>query len=203
MDFKKSSIFLGLVASSTLAFSAPAEAAVISFGTGGIEFDTDTVVDFEFILSNGSFQSGFGIADAEGNILTTLFSENAPGFDDPAHDDFVGTPGITVTDPTASFTFLAGQEYSFFLTTEIAPGVVFSTTELNAPTTVQAQFTGDVATGAEVAFDDRGAGDDKDFNDFRVRAQVADVPEPTTLAGLGLAAASLAFLRRRQSKPIA
>ncbi|NEP45792.1 MAG: PEP-CTERM sorting domain-containing protein [Okeania sp. SIO2H7] len=44
---------------------------------------------------------------------------------------------------------------------------------------------------------------DKDYNDFVVLVtdlEAADVPEPATLAGLGLVAAAMAVSRRRQNK---
>jgi len=43
---------------------------------------------------------------------------------------------------------------------------------------------------------------DKDVNDFTVAAKVRKVPEPATLAGLGLVAGALAFSRRRGNKTV-
>jgi len=43
---------------------------------------------------------------------------------------------------------------------------------------------------------------DKDVNDFIVAAKVRKVPEPATLAGLGLVAGALAFSRRRGNKTV-
>jgi hypothetical protein len=50
-----------------------------------------------------------------------------------------------------------------------------------------------------VAFDDRGNGNDKDFNDFKFTASTKAVPEPTTLAGLSVVAGTLALSRRRRA----
>jgi len=53
-----------------------------------------------------------------------------------------------------------------------------------------------------MAFEDQGQGVHTDYNDFLVTAKartpVASVPEPATLAGLGLVAGALAFSRRRR-----
>jgi hypothetical protein len=49
-----------------------------------------------------------------------------------------------------------------------------------------------------IAFEDSGRLGDHDFNDFLVEAKVS-VPEPATLAGLGLVAGAMALSRRRQT----
>lgn len=49
-----------------------------------------------------------------------------------------------------------------------------------------------------IAVEDSGVNGHRDFNDFMVTAQVA-VPEPATLAGLGLVAGAMAMSRRRKT----
>jgi hypothetical protein len=64
-----------------------------------------------------------------------------------------------------------------------------------------ALFAGDVFNTTTVIFDDDGANNDQDLNDFVFTARatpVASVPEPTTIAGLGLVAGALAVSRRRK-----
>jgi hypothetical protein len=48
----------------------------------------------------------------------------------------------------------------------------------------------------QIGFDDRGNGNDADFQDFQVSAEA--VPEPTTMAGMALGAAGLGWARRRR-----
>jgi hypothetical protein len=49
-----------------------------------------------------------------------------------------------------------------------------------------------------IAIEDSGVNGHRDFNDFMVTAQVA-VPEPATLAGLGMIAGAMAMSRRRKT----
>jgi len=76
-------------------------------------------------------------------------------------------------------------------------GPMFSTNNLNSSNSQQALFNGNVFSGgSQIRFDDRGAGNDKDFNDFVVKAEA--VPEPLTMGGIALAGAGLAYARRRR-----
>lgn len=114
-----------------------------NFGNQGIEFQEDTTVEFEFIISHGAYQSTFGVIDldscpinSQGNInldscqKTPLLSENKPSDIDETvfrrstyqddlstsqNFDFRGTPGNAVPRPLAEFTFAAGKKYTFYL----------------------------------------------------------------------------------------
>lgn len=210
MKFKKASL-VALIAGGALAVvNTPAQAATILFGNEGILFDTDTIIDLEFLSSNGEYQSAFGfvtLEDGEAGEFTSVFSENAPGYDLPIVGDFLGTFPETVSDRTAQFIFAANVEYSFALRT--GSNILYSTSSLNSGGTQQARFTGGddlVNTAATVAFDDRGNGPDFDYNDFVVSVKdpvpTASVPEPATWAGLGMVAGSMALFRRRQRKQV-
>jgi hypothetical protein len=205
-SFTTSAFGLG-VAASVMVLGSATDAQAFSFGTNGISFDQDTTVTFNFVRSNGAFTSALKVvtANAPNTPLTTLFAEgaNGQGYDLPQHGDFRGTCGnanSTVGGPcTKTFTFLAGVSYSLLLDSG-ANGKVFSTEALNNPVTWQATFTGDVANGGvRIRFDDRGNNNDRDFNDFIVKAESAATPEPSLLLGAGILAVGMAT-KRRQSK---
>ncbi|MCP2727191.1 PEP-CTERM sorting domain-containing protein [Limnofasciculus baicalensis] len=205
MALKSTFAILGLVAGSTLALSAiPAQAANL-FGNSGIKFDETTTVDFWFVQSKGAFKSTLSVVEkaAPTTSLGVLFKENVASLG--SANDFLGTCPETVTSPTGEchnwFTFTGGVEYSLLLDSG-NNGNVWSTDTLNTPVKPQALFSF-VATPEPgkytIRFDDKGAGDDADFNDFTIMAQIKPVPEPTALAGLGVVAGALAFSRRRKS----
>lgn len=196
----------GLVTGSVLALSA-SSAQAATFDNSGISFDTTTTVDFNFVSSNGEFRSDLGVFQVNGDTTTflgtILLSEAAPGYIATTPD----YPGVAAISSSA-YTFAAGTTYTLGLISELFTGIgspyiaqstVFSTTSLNSDG-LNATFDGNlIASGSTtVTFDDNGAGPDNDFNDFVFTASVASVPEPTTLAGLGLVAGALAFSRRRK-----
>jgi hypothetical protein len=208
-SFATSALGLGVAVSAVVLGSAT-DAQAFSFGTGGLSFDQDTTVTFNFVRSHGAFTSALKVVEASSpnTSLTTLFSEgaNGKGHDQPRTSDFRGTCGnaaSTVGGPcTTTFKFLAGITYSLLLDSGV-DGKVFSTDSLNNPVTWQATFTGDVANGGvRIRFDDRGNNNDRDFNDFIVDAKSEATPEPSLLIGAGLVALGMAT-KRRQSNPAA
>ncbi|MFP4100470.1 PEP-CTERM sorting domain-containing protein [Coleofasciculus sp.] len=226
MYLKTTSTLLGLAVGSALTLSAmPAKAATVEFGNNGILFDEDTTIEFDFIRSQGLFQSTLFVVEAANptDMSNPLFVENAP-FDDTS-PDFIGTCPTSVTVPGSSsctneFTFKADVEYSLALFSgENNPagtdGFVYSTDALNTPANRQAfvfdgvvlpPYTGPGEGSSDpllgkvtIAFDDKGAGNDGDFQDFIITAMEKEsIPEPATLVGLGLVAGSLTLIRRRQ-----
>ena len=131
---------LGLL--NTMSLSAVAEDIV---GNKGIQFDEDTVVEFEFIESHGAYQSTFGVIDLDscqakstGEIIfescnkTPLLSEvkasDSFDFNDVyressyetdlqagRNNDFLGTPGNTVPNHLSEYSFKADKIYVFYL----------------------------------------------------------------------------------------
>lgn len=144
--------------------SAPAKAANI-FGTSGIQFDADTIVDFGFAFSNNQFRSTLFIAEQSGAStvrVATLFEEIrqanvVPGPGDPPPSNWFAScgPGAAVLNCTSSFTFRAGVLYTLELFSEApeepanGPRVpsMFSTNALNGGT--QRVLFGSFGSGPE------------------------------------------------------
>lgn len=114
-------------------------------GNQGIQFQEDTIVEFEFIESHGAYQSTFGIIDLDscqasstGQIIfesctkTPLLAEikasDSFDFNDVyressyetdlqagRNNDFLGTPGNTVPNHLAEYRFQANKVYAFYL----------------------------------------------------------------------------------------
>jgi hypothetical protein len=224
---------LTATAAATALFGAAAPAHAFSFGTNAIQFENNTDVIFNFRQSYGAFQSSLGVYGVSGGtptLLKTLFSEVKPS-DSGADNNFKGTLGNTVLGSgIATFTFLANQVYTLGLNSN-PYGTVYSTSALNGgsqqavfgnpnvllPLVITpgdgkafganpASFTsGDSLFngGVAISFDDRGNGNDKDFQDFVVTAQAEAVPEPMTMTGLALGLGGLVAARRRRGSKTA
>ncbi len=153
----KAQFFTLTAAAATVAissFAAPAHAAAQSFGTNGIKFDTDTLVDFSFIESHGSYKSALNIVDVSNlaSPVASLFYEAKPSdsFATNAqgqvtggwNNEWKGTYGNAVQSSTGtnkvSFTFKAGVEYALQLVSKDMmgsnAGTLYSTSALNTAT---------------------------------------------------------------------
>jgi hypothetical protein len=153
--------------------SIPAHAANI-FGTSGIQFDADTIVDFGFAFSNNQFQSSLFVVEQLGGTTTrvaTLFEESrqanfVPPPGNPPPPNWFATCGLGAAVPncTSSYTFRAGVLYALELFSvapeEPANGPrvpsMFSTNALNGGT--QRVLFGSFGSGGEgVPFPSPGA----------------------------------------------
>lgn len=188
-------ILIGVIAAGVLGtFSRPAQAAD-QFDTNGIQFDVDTIVEFEFVESHGAYQSTFGVINLDTGKKTPLLAEVKPSDSpqnvntptdytrSPSKPDFTGTPGNTVPQPLAEFEFKAKTRYAFYLESTYngrPAGIVYSSNALNSANNQQARFDGNfsgLANGGTInLWDDTGSllvkrnQEDTDFNDFIVRA---------------------------------
>jgi hypothetical protein len=176
---------------STLSTAVQAED---TFGNSGLQFDTDTIIEFEFIESNGAFQSTFGVINLDTGEKTPLLVEVKPS--DAAQDpnrpsdfiddtdisrqnDFRGTPGNAVPQPLAEFEFKAKTKYSFYLESTYKgkpAGILYSTDFQNLNRRQQTLFEGGMSGlsqgGTAIRWDDTGivkALEERDFDDFIVR----------------------------------
>lgn len=243
MNLKSTSVFAGLIAGSALALSTlPAQAFTLN-SDGSITFATPETLEFTFLESRGFYKSSYGVYDSGKNLVKTLFTENAPGYDlgsNDAKNDWLGTCGITVTPAPCkiNYTFASGT-YFFGLDSAPQGGKTFTeasgtfdegiaaapgTNPANPPysafiSTSDIYYRSTVGPGAGggnfqpidtspydffTAINDT-ADIDKDVQDFIVAAKIVPpttVPEPATLAGLGLVAGAMTMLRRRKGSQV-
>jgi hypothetical protein len=170
-----------------LACVSPAFASE-SFDNQAIQFDKDTSVEFEFVESRGAYQSTFGVVNLSTGEKTPLFQEVKPSDDNQDNSsrqkDFLGTPGNTVPNPFAEFSFKANTPYSLYLESTIKgkdAGIVYSSNRVNKAGNQQAKLSEnssglDDSRGIKISWDDTGSllvkpgKDDSDYDDFTVIA---------------------------------
>lgn len=191
-------LLMGAIASGVV-FASPSAQAQESFDNTSVQFETDTVVEFEFLESNGVYQSTFGVINLATGERTPLISEAKPSdVDQPVNvpsdyesdigledrDDFIGTPGETVPQPLAEFEFRANTPYAFYLESfyqNRPAGILYSIDARNANNNQRVRLDGGLAGlasgGVVLRWDDTGAllvggvaQSDNDFDDFVIRA---------------------------------
>jgi hypothetical protein len=144
------------------------------FDTDAIAFEVDTVVEFEFLESNGLYQSTFGVINLETGERTPLIAEIKPSdalqsvnlpsnFQDypnfQSQYDSLGTPGNAVPEPLAEFEFKANTPYAFYLESFYnghSAGVVYSTSGQNLGGSDRIVFEGNTLEGNIVALGNGG-----------------------------------------------
>ncbi|MBF2026495.1 MAG: hypothetical protein IGS48_06975 [Oscillatoriales cyanobacterium C42_A2020_001] len=174
---------------SALPPSAPAQEAL---SNTTIQFQEDTIVEFELIDTHGYFQSTFGVLDTRTGVKTPLFIEVKPfnettpsvqGRNDTGTEpDFRGTVeggGVVNGERQASnlikFRFQAGTPYAFYLDS-VDPRTGQAKTTYVSTNSVAAAFSGNLEageTGNLIKWDDSGfprPGKDSDFDDFAIIA---------------------------------
>jgi hypothetical protein len=193
-------------------FAAPVQAQE-SFDGSGVQFDVDTVVEFEFLESHGAYQSTFGVINLQTGEKTPLIQEIKPS-DTPQNvevpsdfqndvgraSDFLGSPGNTVTQPLAEFNFRANTPYAFYLESFLngkSEEIFYSVDSRNPGNTQRARFDSSIDRlgngGILLSWDDTGSllvttpDEDRDFDDFLVRAggNLACVYDQVSQAGSG------------------
>lgn len=176
---------LGVVAGVTaIALAAPAHAQD-QFSNDVIQFETDTIVEFEFVSSRGLYQSTFGVVNLNTGDRIPLIQE-VRAIDRPSlgiQGDDTGTPGNSVPQPLAEFEFEANTPYAFYLESSYdgqPAGLFYSLDDRNSNNSRRLRFEGNVsqlaAGGVVLEWDDTGSllvppvAQDRDYNDFTVRA---------------------------------
>jgi hypothetical protein len=195
------SLFLGTVASlSALVLLKPLSVKATGenqFDNTGILFDIETIVEFEFIESNGAYQATFGVMNVQTGEKTPLLVEVKPAdrvqsveaestYQDNSRqgvsNDFRGTPGNAVPQPLVAFKFQANTPYLFYLESSLngrSAGILYSMNSRNPGENKQLRFEGDFSTlgtgGVALYWDDTGSLlvnpelEDQDFDDFIIQ----------------------------------
>lgn len=189
---------LGLSLAGAIALATAPALAQEQFDNSGIVFQEDTIVEFEFIESNGAYQSVFGVVNQSTGERTPLFLETKPSnapqsieapstyqddFGADLQDDFLGTPGDTILDALAEFEFKANTPYAFYLDSSFggqSGGVISSISNENPGGERLVVFDGGLeglaGGGVMLRWDDTGGllvrpnQQDRDFDDFIIQA---------------------------------
>jgi hypothetical protein len=185
----KSALSLGLstIAATAITTLTPSARANDNFNNNFIRFGKDTLVEFEVTETHGAYQSTFGVINLVTGEKTPLLAEvkasDDPSLVSPRSRDFIGTPGNTIPQPLASYTFKAGQPYAFYMDNVYQgreAGTVYSSNNRNIGGQLQSRV-GDIgglsSQGLKIDWEDttpaggviarRG---DKDYNDFTIIA---------------------------------
>lgn len=164
------------------------------FDNNGIRFEVDTIVEFEFLESNGAYQSSFGVINLETGEKNPLLVEVKPSdrfqtvnkpsdYRDDAgsggQNDFKGTPGNAVPQSLVAFEFKANTPYVFYLESSFngrSVGILYSINQENPGSNQQVEFQGNLLDlgegGVILRWDDTGSAlvrdneQDSDFDDF-------------------------------------
>lgn len=184
---------IGAIASGLLGTLATPVQAQDIFDNRTIQFPEDTIVEFEFLQSHGSYQAALGVRNETTGEERILFQEVKPydafgtnqsvetsrGQNDlGTRADFVGTvEGGTVPNRFSEFQFKANNRYVFFLESVSPTG---QTRRSILSTQNFARFNGSLAggrsgniTGTRVSWEDGGQAEvasDDDFDDFVLEA---------------------------------
>lgn len=144
------------------------------FNNRTIQFDRDTIIEFEFLKSNNAAQSTFGVVNLATGEKTPLISETRA--QDKPGKNRVGTVGKAVKKPYAEFTFKSGTPYSLYLDSTVKgkpATTVYSTLEKNGGSQV-AKFDNEATAlgtqGVKIGWNDGTAANSGNFNQFVVIA---------------------------------
>jgi hypothetical protein len=173
---KLGKLLLGCGAIATTVFGGLIQSASAAeqFNNQTVQFDRDTIVEFEFLRSNNSAQSTFGVMNLATGEKTPLIGETRAT--DKPKGSPVGTAGKAVRKPFAEFTFKSATPYALYLESTVkgkAATTVYSTPDKNGGAQL-AKFDNDATAlgsqGVKIGWNDGTSSQSGDFNQFVVIA---------------------------------
>jgi hypothetical protein len=172
--FGKLLIGCGAIATAAFGTMVQSASAAEQFNNQAVQFDRDTIVEFQFLSSNNAAQSTFGVLNLTTGEKTPLISETRAT--DVPGKNFTGTAGKSVRKPFAEFTFKSGTAYTLYLESSAkgkAATTVYSAPDKNGGTQL-AKFDNDATAlgtqGVKIAWNDGVSGANSDFSQFMVIA---------------------------------
>jgi hypothetical protein len=171
--FHKFLIGCGAIATAAFGSLVQSASAAEQFNAQTVQFERDTIIEFQFLRSNNAAQSTFGVLNLATGEKTPLISE-ARAQDKPGKN-YTGSAGKAVRKPFGEFTFKSGTPYTLYLeSTEKGKGTttVYSVPEKNGGAQV-AKFDNDATAlgtqGVKIGWND-GLSNNGNFNQFLVIA---------------------------------
>jgi hypothetical protein len=172
--FRKLLIGCGAIATAAFGTLVQSASAAEQFNDKIVQFDRDTIIEFQFLSSNNSAQSTFGVLNLATGEKTSLISE-ARAQDKPGKN-YTGTAGKAVRKPFAEFTFKSGTPYTLYLESTVkgkGTTTVYSAPDKNGGSQL-AKFDNDATSlgtqGVKIGWNDGISGKGSDFNQFMVIA---------------------------------
>ncbi len=172
--FRNLTIGCGAIVAALFAGFGQSASAAEQFNEQNIQFDRDTVIEFEFLRSNNPAQSTFGVVNLATGEKTPLVGETRAT--DKPGKIFTGTPGKAVRKPFAEFTFKSGTPYALYLESTVkgkAATTVYSTPDKNGGAQL-AKFDNAVdalgSQGIKIGWNDGTSSKAGSFNQFMVIA---------------------------------
>jgi hypothetical protein len=172
--FRNFAIGCGAIASTVFAGFVQSASAAEQFNEQNIQFDRDTVIEFEFLRSNNLALSTFGVVNLSTGEKTPLVGETRAT--DKPGKNYTGSPGKAVRKPFAEFTFKSGTPYALYLESTVkgkAATTVYSTPDKNGGSQL-VKFDNDVTAlgsqGIKMGWNDGTSTKAGSFNQFMVIA---------------------------------
>lgn len=172
--FHKILIGCGAIATAVFGSLIQSVSAAEQFNNQSVQFERDTIIEFQFLESNNPALSTFGVLNLATGEKTPLISK-ARAQDQPGKNHH-GTAGKAVRKPFAEFTFKSGTPYTLYLESTLkgkGTTTVYSAPDKNGGSQL-AKFDNEATSlgtqGVKIGWNDGISGKGGDFNQFLVIA---------------------------------